>query len=398
MKRNILLLIVLSLMISTLIAVPVRVLIIRGGYSSVGWSNICEESYNRCNAICDSVDGIDIILFPEFAFAGTDGGTHSKPEVTFEYDSVWGFIPQPRDSVDEDIRAAIYLDSLRYIAIRETCHIWASTCGEVIGSTNYNTLPIFLPDGKLYRLRRKNLGTDITRDTTIHLDSIYTKAGPRIAVMTTICYENGSYGFTPYLDPPDPPAPLWLLPHGSWPPAGDPYLTYRTQRWMWSSSPIDLSGVWRIPSDGWVSADAVLISADIYGTEWTATRISNYGDDLESLAYEPLAWVDEHPRFVVVDMNIPDVDDPEPVVRARPLDRPYFDQLTALPKISSGEIYIEGASANTAEIYNRSGELVETIELKDGIGRWIGRFENSNPPGKYTIIAGAEKDSIDLIE
>ena len=397
MKRKFLLISILFVV--SAMAVPVRVLIIRGGYYGGDWNNICQNSYHRGRAAADSVDGIDIILFPEFAFAGTDGGSHSRPEVTFDFDDSLGFVPAPLDYMAwEDVAAACYIDSLRYLAIDETCHVWASTCGEVIGTINYNTLPIFLPDGKLYRLRRKNRGgsADIVRDTTIHCDSIFTKAGPRIAVMTTICYENGSYGFAPFLDPVEPPAPLWLLPHGTWSAAGTPNMTYRTQRWIWNPTKITLSGEWRIPADGWVRGDAVLISADIFSPNWTAMGIENYGEDLDPLAYEPLASVEEHPTFVVVDMNIPDVDDPGPVVRARPAREPFFDRLTALPEISSGIVTIEGAPAAKVEIFNAENKLVEELESTNGAALWEGLREDANPPGRYSISCGGERTSVTL--
>ena len=390
---------VIFLLVASAMAVPVRVVVVRGGYYAGDWNNICRNSYRRGRAIADSVDGIDIMLFPEFAFAGTDGGSHSRPEVTFTHEPGLGFVPHPMDpSAPEDVAAALYIDSLRYLAIDETCHIWASTCGEVIGTTNYNTLPIFLPDGELYRLRRKNRGgsADIVRDTTIHCDSIFTKAGPRIAVMTTICYENGSYGFTPFLDPVEPPAPLWLLPHGTWGAAGNPDMTYRTQRWIWNPSKISLSGEWRIPTDGWVRGDAVLVSADIYSANWTAMGIDNYGEDRDPLAYEPLASVEEHPTFVVVDMNIPDVDDTGPVVRARPLRGPAFDRLTALPEISSGIVTIEGAPASRIEIFDEAGKLVATLEASDGSAMWEGIRGGANPPGSYSITSGGERASVRL--
>ncbi len=381
-------------------AVHVRVLVIRGNYTSVGWSYVAQETYRRTKAACDTVSGIDIILTPEFAFAGTDGGTHYRPEVTFTWDDTWGFIPHPRDAgASEDVRTAAYLDSMRYIAIQETCHIFAATCGEVIGTTNYNTMPIFLPNGKLYRLRRKCAYgvNDPVRDTTIHCDSLYTKAGPRIAIMTTICYENGSGGIAPILDPVELPAPLWLLPHGTWSAAGTPNMTYRTQRWIWNSSPIDLSGVWRIPYDGWVRGDAILISADIFSTNWTAIRIDNYGDNIDPLAYEPLAQIWERPRFVVIDMNVPDVNDTFPVFHARKMVEPEFDQLTALPQISSGHVTIGGAKGNTIEIFNDEGQLVETLIPVDGNASWEGIYLDANPPGDYTIVSGAETAKVTLI-
>ncbi|MCK5832526.1 hypothetical protein KAH81_02550 [bacterium] len=389
----------LALIALAAIAIPIRVVVIRGGYSSVGWSAICEESYYRGCAVADSVDGIDIMLFPEFAFAGTDGGSHSKPEVTFTYDSLLGYFTHPLDStVSEDVLAAAYIDSLRYLAIDETCHIFAATCGEVIGYTNFNTMPIFLPNGKLYRLRRKNYAgsADITRDTTIHNDTLVTKAGPNIAVMTTICYENGSYGFTAFLDPIDPPAPLWLLPHGTWSAAGNPDMTYRTQRWIWNPNKITLSGEWRIPTDGWVRGDAVLISADIYSRNWTAMRIDNYGENIDPLAYEPLAWIDEHPSYVVIDINVPDIDDDGPVVRARPPREPFFDKLTALPKISSGTVTIEGTPSSTVEITNEAGNLVATLKTTDGCALWEGLRGQAFKSGKYTITSGTQTDEVVL--
>ncbi|HHS49689.1 MAG TPA: hypothetical protein ENN07_01050 [candidate division Zixibacteria bacterium] len=390
-------LLALIMFTASVFAVPVRVLVIRGGYSGVGWTNISRESYRRAIAAVESVDGIDIILFPEFAFAGIDGGGHSRPEITFTYDEIWGYIPYPRDStLTGDVSAAQYLDSLRYLAIAETCYIFAATCGEVIAGVNYNTMPVFHPDGRLHRLRRKNRAgaPDIVRDTTIYNDTIATKAGPRIAVMTTICYENGSYGFTPFLDPVDPPAPLWLLPHGTWSAAGNPDMTYRTQRWIWNPAKITLAGQWRIPEDGWVRGDAVLISADIFSANWTAMRIDNYGEDLDPLAYEPLAWVEEHSQYVVIDINVPDIDDPDPVVRAKPAREPYFEGLTALPKISSGVVTIEGAPSRTVEVYSSEGELVSTLIAEDGCALWEGLHGQAFPPGEYTILSGSQSDTV----
>ncbi|GEM_PF-3459838 len=381
------------------IAVPVRVAVVRGGYTGIGWNNVCAESYRRGLAVADSVDGIDIMLFPEFAFAGTDGGMHTNPEVTFTYDEALGYFPHPLDpGAPEDVAAAAYLDSLRQIAIDETCYIFAATCGEVVGTTNYNTMPIFLPDGRLYRLRRKNYAgaPDIIRDTTIHCDTILTKAGALIAVMTTICYENGSYGFTPFLDPVEPPAPLWLLPHGTWSTAGNPDMTYRTQRWIWNANKITLSGQWRIPEDGWVRGDAVLISADIFSRNWTAMRIDNYGEDLDPLAYEPLAWVDEHYSYVVIDMNIPDLDDPGPVLRAKQSAKPYFEELTALPEISSGPVTIEGAQSDRVDILNESGELVATLQAVEGCALWEGLRGGAFPAGEYTISCAGQVAAVRL--
>ena len=393
MKRF-LTLVVLS---SCCIAVPVRVGVIRG-YMSYNRNTVSRDSYHRTLELAAHADGIDIILLPEFAFGGRDGTSWDHPAVYFTWDDSLGFCPHPYDSTNaNDILAATYLDSMRYIAMSETCYIWASSCGEVIDGVNYNSIPIYLPDGKIYRIRRKCLYSSHvpTRDTTIHCDSIDTKSGGRIAVMTTICYENSA--LAPLLDPVEPPAPLWLLPHGTWSAAGDPDMTYRTQRWIWNPSKITLSGVWSIPSDGWVTGDAVLISADIYGTEWTAMGIDNYGNDRDPLAYEPLAWVEEHPTYVVIDCNIPDVSDTLPVVRARPAREPAFDRLTALPKISTGPVFIFAAKS-VIEIYAENGDMVETLEPEPEFTVWEGIENRRYRPGKYTIISGGEKTVVTLSE
>ena len=402
MVKKILVLSLLIFIAASVIAVPVRVVILRGGYIGSNWNYAAQYTYQRLQAIADSVSGIDIILVPEFGYAGTDGGTHSRPEVTFTGDGISGYIPHPRDAgASEDVRTAAYLDSTRYIAIRETCYVWASTCGEVITSSgiNYNTIPIFLPDGRLYRLRRKNYwgGADIVRDTTIHCDTIMTKSGARVAVFTTICYENGSGGFTLFMDPTGPPAPVWLLPHGSWPPAGNPDLTYRTQRWIWNSSAISLSGVWNVPTDGWVRADAVLISCDIFTSDWTATGIDNYGYSIDPLAYEPLAWVAQHTRYVVVDINVPSIDDPTPAALAKPMPPSEPHPLIALPLISTGPVFVSYAKGSEIKIYNVEGEIVKKLAPVEGEASWEGIYLNANPPGVYTVVSGGESAKVTLI-
>jgi len=380
------------------LCVPVRVLVIRG-YMSYDRNTCSESSYLRGVEAVENIDGIDIILFPEFAFGGRDGTTLGHPIINliWENDSL-GFVAYPYDSSNAtDVDAATYLDSLRYMAIQETCYIWASSCPENIDGVNYNSTPIFLPSGKMYRIRRKCLYSSHveTRDTTIHADTVATKSGDTIAVMTTICYENSA--LAPLLDPPDPPCPLWLLPHGTWSAAGTPEMTYRTQRWVWNSSPITLSGVWSIPTDGWVTDDAVLISADIYGTEWTAMGIDNYGKDRPPIAYEPLAFVEESDEWVVIDCNIPALHDTLPVRRAKPLPGPAFEELTAMPRITTGPVFIYAATG-AIEIFNPDGSLLETFQPEGEYTVWEAAWNGANSPGEYTIRSGGESVKVTLTD
>ncbi|MBN2543368.1 hypothetical protein JXI42_10930 [bacterium] len=393
------LIIAITVFLSTAEAVHVRVVIVRGYTSgSINWSYIAQFSYQKCAAMIEEVDGIDIILFPEFAFGGTDGGSHYRPEVTFTYDPELGYVPHPLNpSAPEDVRTAAYIDSLRYIALSETCYVWASTCGEVIEGINYNSLPIFWPDGKLHRIRRKCLysSLDETRDTTIHCDSVAVKSGGAISVMTTICYENAA--LDGLLDPVDAPAPLWLLPHGTWSAAGNPNMTYRTQKWTWNPEGISLSGVWDIPRDGWVRVDATLLSCDIFSTNWTAMGIDNYGNDRDPVAYEPLAWVEERPTYVIVDLHVPQIGDSIPVRFASSRqDKPAFEKLTALPEISSGPVFIFGA-AGEIEIYDENNRLVERLAPEPEHTIWEGIIGDKNPPGDYVIKSGAEEVEVKLI-
>jgi len=174
-------------------------------------------------------------------------------------------------------------------------------------------------------------------------------------------------------------------------------MTYRTQRWIWNSSPIDLSGEWRVPTDGWVRGDAVLISADIFSANWTSIKIDNYGEGTDPLAYEPLAWVHERSTYVVIDMNIPDVDDPYPTYRARPDFVPVFDHLTVMPEISTGPVCIDGAKGSAIEIYNSQNSLVATLTPTNGSALWEGIRFDANPPGTYTIVSGGESAQVELI-
>jgi hypothetical protein len=343
----------------------------------------------------EDVDDIDIILFPEFAFAGTDGGSHLRPEVHLVWESGYGYVALPLDSTDAgDVSTAESFNRLHSIAREHQCYIWASTIGEVIDGENYNALPIFSPDGICYRIRRKCwYSTHVPiRDTTIHLDTISVKAGADIAVMTTICYENSA--LARLLDPVEPPAPLWLLPHGTWGAAGTPEMTYATQRWS-EPEEITLLGVWAIVEDEWVRPDAVLISADIFGTEWTAMKIDNYGESRDPSAYEPLAFVQEESTYVVIDCNIPDVDDELPFRRIRKIDS-SFDKLTALPKISSGPVFIHGAKSEI-DIINQDGNIVKKLQPNKDFVVWDGIVKNANPPGIYKIRSGNDVEEIELI-
>lgn len=392
--------IILSLIVLTAISAPVRVLVIRG-YTSYDRNNASRLSYIKgMDALEETDGGIDIILFPEFAFGGRDGTSWGHPAVYFEWenDSV-GFRTYPVDSSNSyDMDAATYIDSLRYMAISETCYIWASSCGEVISGINYNTTPIFHPNGRLDRLRRKCLhSTHVpARDTTIHPDTVALKSGDTIAVMTTICYENSA--LAPLLDPIDPPSPLWLLPHGTWSTAGYPEWTHRTQKWIWNPEPVSLSGVWSIYTDGWVTDDAVLISADIFGTEWTAMGIDNYGNSRDPIAYEPLAYIDERPDWVLIDCNIPGISDTLPVVRAKPSPEPAYDRLTPLPRISNfGPVFIHGAFG-TIEIFGPEGEIVDVLRAEGDFTVWEAGENGANPPGEYTIRSGGETATITILE
>ena len=137
------------IVIPALLAVPVRVLVIRG-YDSYDRAVVSRLSYERAVEAVSEIDGIDIILFPEFAFGGRDGTALGHPYIrlVWEDDSL-GFVPYPGDSTrTDDLLCAAYMDSLRQIAISETCYIWASSCGENIAGTNYNSTPILPRTGK----------------------------------------------------------------------------------------------------------------------------------------------------------------------------------------------------------------------------------------------------------
>jgi len=384
------LIIILLVTISLCGAVPVKIGVIRGGYVGGDWTHAAQRSVQRAVELANYASGLDIILFPEFAFAGIDGGGHSRPEVTFTWDSVLGLVPHPRDPHDVgDSLTAYYLDTLRYIAMGETCYIWAATCGEVLGGINYNSIPIIHPDGRIVRLRRKCHWSgihDVVRDTTIHLDTINVKAGGRVAVMTTICYENSR--LARILDPTEPPAPLWLLPHGTWGGAGNEDMTAATQYWTFDPTPISLSGVWSIVTDHWVRPDAVLIAVDIFSsTRWNTMRIDNYGRD--PVAYEPLAWVEVHPHFVIVIANVPDVNDTLPTILPTYIPPPP-ESLMVMPEISSGPVFLMGASCEKALVLSEDGDTVDWIEISDGEGVWAGATDSKNAPGTYYIVCGED--------
>jgi len=377
---------VIILVSGLIFAVPVKVGIILGGYGT-NWDSIAIYSVNKLKELADYASGLDVILFPEFAFAGTDGGGHSRPEVFFIPDSIFGLRVLPADSADTfDILTAHYIDTIRYIAKSETCYIWAATCGEVIGGTNYNSMPIFGPDGKIIRIRRKCLWrvSDSTRDTTIYPDIINVKAGGRIIVMSTICYEN--FCLDDMLDPPGPPASLWLIPYGScWANFGSPGNTNSTQRWTYDERPIRFSHFWGIVTDGWIRSDALLISTNIYGKIWAAIRLSN--KDRKPFEYQPLIDVDVHDDFVVVTANVPTIDDSLPTfaLLTEPIDS---QDLIAVPDISSDRVYIVNAMCEYIYIFNDNDEKVDSIKVKNKEAIWVGRRNNANPPGTYYIQCG----------
>ncbi len=384
-------------------AAPVRILIIRGGYVSA-WDNACSESVSRLVSALDEVENIDIVLFPEFAFAGIDGGTvDSRPQVYFDYDDDLGFIPKPWDTTrTADIVAAERIDTLRYIAMDRGIYIWASSCCERIhgSSWSYNSIPIFHPSGRLDRIRRKvwYSSHEDTRDTTVHLDTLLLRCGERIAVMTTICYENGC--LPGMLDPIEPPAPLWFLPHGTW-------LTHMedntaaAQLWeRYETFPnIDQFSnfrLWGIVNDGWVRDDAVMISCDIFSRSWGAFRIDNVY--LEPVAWEPLAWVRIHDTYVVVDCNVPDVDELPTAARIA-IDIPEPTSLVAYPKISTGPIFIFGVYGNFVSVTNPRGIPVCEIEAENGKAIFDpNRISQPIEFGEYTFDDGFGKCSAILIQ
>jgi len=395
------------LIISCSIAVwgtPMRILIIRGGYSLYEWEIISGTSVERlCSAIA-GVDNIDIVLFPEFAFAGIDGGTvDERPQVYFDYDSVLGFLPQPWDSTSEnDIFAANRIDSLRFIAYYYGCYIWASSCCERIHGTSvsYNSIPIISPDGRIYRIRRKILWSLIeTRDTTVHLDTIQTRSGKEVAVMTTICYENGN--LDGLLDPVDPPAPLWLLPHGTWLFSMET-TTSATQRWAdYDTLPrldsFSESHLWGIVSDGWVRDDAVMLSCDIYRDSWGAFKIDNV--HRENVAWEPLAWVIVDDEYVIVDCDVPAVDEMREVYKGpKSAPAPEPDVITAYPKITTGPVFISGIQGNSVNVYNPNGELVTVLQAENSSAIWDGvEMVSQRKFGEYIFDDGFNRDNVELI-
>ncbi|RKZ31748.1 hypothetical protein DRQ33_06870 [bacterium] len=406
--KKILSFLIVIIIVRALSATPVRIALIRGGYISYygDWNTIADSSINRLSVLLENVDNIDVILFPEFAFAGIDGGyTDSRPQVYFSYSPDSGFIPHPWDETSHwDSLVAKRLDTLRTMAAENNLYIWASTCCERIDGRpySYNSLPIITPQGKITRIRRKTWYSthEDTRDTTVHLDTLLTHSGKHIAVMTTICYENGCI---PYLlEPMDPPAPLWFLPHGTWLYDME-YTTAATQRWIFYEELPGLSyftesNLWGLVSDGWVRHDAIQISCDIFRASWGALNIANSGRI--NVAWEPLAWITIKDEYVVIDCDVPAVED-EPVAmksnRPPPSDEPQI--ITASPKISTGPVFIFGAKNDSVSILDSSDNKIASIPADDGNAIWDGKIDARKvEPGIYYFYDGFYKCSIRIIQ
>ncbi len=385
---------------SFVFSTPMRIAIIRGGYVSYyygGWESVSDSSVTKLKLLLDVYDNIDIVLFPEFAFGGIDGGTtDSRPEVYFLYNSgERSFIAYPWDSLNpNDVRAADRIDTLRYIAEDNNIYIWASSCCERIAGYSYsfNSIPLISPDGKIFRIRRKTWYSthDEVRDTTVHLDTISTISGKRVAVMTTICYENAC--IPSLLDPVEPPAPLWLLPHGTWL-LNFEDVTAATQRWQYYDVLPELSyfseaRLWGIISDGWVRDDAVMISCDIFSDSWGALAIDNVNRD--NVAWEPLAYVTVDDQYVVVDCNVPAVDElPVASEMPEPAPVPNSDYLEAYPKISTGPIFLFGVKNNTVKIFDSNDNFISEIFAENGKAIWDPlKMEKIPNPGEYTFSDG----------
>jgi len=382
-----------------------RIALIRGGYVDYygDWSCVPDSSINRLALLFDDYSDIDMVLFPEFAFAGIDGGTvDTRPQVYFTYDSFYGFLPQPWDSLDpSDIRAAQCIDTLRYLAYENNCYIWASSCCERIhgSSYSYNSIPLISPDGRIYRIRRKTWYSshEDARDTTVHPDTILTHSGKEVIAMTTICYENAA--IPGLLDPVSHPAPLWLLPHGTWL-TGFENTTAATQRWRYYSELPNLSSfsmerLWGIVMDGWVRGDATMISCDIFSSSWGALRIDNAART--STAWEPLAWVIVAPEYVIIDCDVPATDElPTMVIRTAP-PAENAKQLVALPEISTGPVFLFGVRGNSVNVYDPDGALVDNIAANDGKAIWHIDSSRMVKYGEWTFDDGYGSAGILLI-
>ncbi len=394
---------------TTIFATPMRIAIIRGGYVSYyygGWEHVADSSVTRLQMLLESHDNIDIVLFPEFAFGGIDGGTTGeRPEVFFEYDPLNGFVPYPWDSLNPyDVRTADRIDTLRFIAEDNNIYIWASSCCERIEghTSSFNSIPLISPDGKIYRIRRKTWYSthETARDTTVHLDTIATRSGKRVAVMTTICYENGCLPWL--LEPTEPPAPLWLLPHGTWLLHFE-NVTAATQRWQYCEIMPELDSfsedwLWGIISDGWVRDDAVMLSCDIFTDSYGALAIDNVHRD--NVAWEPLAWIAIEDEYVIVDCNVPAVDEIETLTKApKKAPVPVANHLEAYPKITTGPVFLCGANGNIIKVFDEAGELVSEIAAQNGKAIWdAAAMENKPIPGEYSFDDGFSTTTVTLIK
>ncbi len=404
MMRKCIFVFLIFIIISSAFSTRIRIALIRGGYVT-SWEFAAEESVRRLEDLLDNYSDIDIVLFPEFAFAGIDGGTvDTRPQVWFEYDSIEGFIPHPLHPESlYDVRTSERINYLKYLAASNNIYIWASSCCERIEGYSYsfNSIPLISRDGKIFRIRRKIWYSthDIARDTTVHLDTITTISGERVPVMTTICYENSA--LPDLLDPVDPPAPLWLLPHGTWL-HGFEYTTAATQRWQYYDTLPEISSfseshLWGIVSDGWVRDDAVMISCDIFSNSWGALAIDNVARD--NVAWEPLAWVDVEDEYVVIDCDVPSVDE-LPAISHTPSSAPASmpKHLVAYPKISTGPIFIFGAKGKTVKVFDCNNKFVAQIPVENGEAIWDpSKMDKVPDAGKYNFSDGFSTTTAKLI-
>ncbi|RKZ27831.1 hypothetical protein DRQ26_02410 [bacterium] len=119
----------------------------------------------------------------------------------------------------------------------------------------------------------------------------------------------------------------------------------------------------------------------------------------DNVAWEPLAWVDVEDEYVVIDCDVPSVDE-LPAVSSKPAPAPASmpKHLVAYPKISTGPIFIFGAKGKTVKVFDCNNKFVAEIPVENGEAIWDpSKMDKVPDAGEYNFDDGFSTTTAKLI-